>query len=52
MHRFNLLMHILHVLIQEFELFLIFDAASGAILMPDREARPYLNTWPEEIYFY
>ena len=45
-------MHILHVLIQEFEMFLIFVAASGAILMPDREARPDLNTSLELVYFY
>ena len=41
MHRFNLSMYILHVFIQEFDLFI---AASGAMLMPDREARPDLNT--------
>ena len=43
MHRFNLSMHILHVFIQEFEMFLNFIVASGTLLMPDCEARPDLN---------
>ena len=50
MHRFKLSMHILHLFIQEIELFLI--AASDAMLVPDREARTDLNTWPELVYFY
>ena len=44
MHRFNLSMHILHVFIQELEMFLNLIAASGAMLMPDPEARPDLKT--------
>ena len=32
--------------------FKIFVAASGAIQMSDREARPDLNTCPDEVYFY
>ena len=32
--------------------FQIFVVASGAIQMPDPEARQDLNTWPEEDYFY
>ena len=44
MHSFNLSMHILHVFIQEFEMFEILVATSGSILMPHCEARPDLNT--------
>ena len=43
-HRFNLSVHILHIFIQEFDFFKIFIGSSGAMLMPDREARPDLNT--------
>ena len=43
MHRFNLSMHILHVS-KNLKCFQIFVAASGAIQMPDPEARPDLNT--------
>ena len=44
MHRFNLLMHILHVFIKKIERFLNLYCVLGSMLMPDREARPDLET--------
>ena len=44
MHRFNFSMHILHVFIQEFEMFLNLYCGLGRHANARCEARPDLNT--------